>query len=66
MDTGPRPIAFREPTPLLALPALGTEGGLEGVERRLEASQLGFQEAVMKQIQKPHLPNDLGSKKSTN
>ena len=51
MDTGPKPLAFREPTPLLALPAPGTVGGLEGVERRLEASQLGFIEAIMKQIQ---------------
>ena len=47
----PKPLAVREPPPLLALPAPGAEGGLGEVERRLEASQLGFQEAVMKQIQ---------------
>ena len=32
MDTGPKPLTFREPTPLLALPVPGTEGRLEGVE----------------------------------
>jgi hypothetical protein len=50
-ESGPKPLAAREPPPLLALPAPELEGGLGEVERRLEASQQGFQEAVMKQIQ---------------
>ena len=50
-ESGPQPLAVREPPPLLALPASEVEGGLGEVEMRLEASQLGFQEAVMKQMQ---------------
>ena len=51
IDSGPRPLAVREPTPLLALPAPRADPQLEEVERRLEASQQEFQEAVMKQMQ---------------
>ena len=42
VDTGPRPFAVREPTPLLALPAPRADPHLEEVERRLGASQLEF------------------------
>ena len=50
-DSGPRPLAMREPTPLLALPAPRVDPHLEDVKGRLGASQLGFQEAMMKQMQ---------------
>ena len=51
VDTGPRLLAVREPTPLLALPALRVDPYLKEVERRLNASQLEFQEAMIKQMQ---------------
>jgi hypothetical protein len=51
VDTGSRPLAVREPTLFLALPALRMDPHLEEVERRLGASQLGFQEAMIKQMQ---------------
>ena len=44
---------MREPAPLLALPAPHADTHLEEVEKRLGASQLGFQEAMMKQMQSP-------------
>ena len=50
-ELGPKSLAIKEPPPLLALSALELEGNLGEVERMLEASQPGFQEAVMKQIQ---------------
>ena len=50
-DSGPRPLAVREPVPLLALLAPYADPQLKDVKRRLEASQLGFQEAIMKQMQ---------------
>ena len=51
VDTGPRPLAIREPTPLLALRAPRADPHLEKVERILYASQLGFQETMIKQMQ---------------
>ena len=42
VDTGPRPLAVREPAPLLALPAPRADHHLDEVDRRLDASQLGF------------------------
>ena len=51
VDTGPRPLAVREPAPLLALLAPRADPHLEEVERRLGASQLGFQQAMIKQMQ---------------
>ena len=48
VDTSPGPLAVREPAPLLALPAPRADPHLEEVERRLGASQLGFQEAMIK------------------
>ena len=51
VDTGPRSSAVREPAPLLALPAPIVDPYLDEVERRLVASQLGFQEAMIKQMQ---------------
>ena len=51
VDMGPRPLAVREPAPLLALPAPRADPHLEEVERRLGVSQLGFQEAIIKQMQ---------------
>ena len=51
VDMGPRPLAVTEPAPLLALPALRADLYLKEVERRLGASQLGFQEAMIKHMQ---------------
>ena len=51
IDAGPRPLAVREPAPLLALPAARVDPHLEEVEKKLGASQLGFQEAMIKQMQ---------------
>lgn len=50
-DSGPRPLEVREPTPLLALSTPRVDPHFEDVERRLGASQLGFQEAMIKQMQ---------------
>ena len=52
VDTGARPLAVRKPAPLLALPAPRMDPHLEEVERTLDASQLGFQEAMIKQMQR--------------
>lgn len=46
-----QPLAVREPTPLLALHAPTIEHKVEDIEKMLKASQLGFHEAMMKQIQ---------------
>ena len=43
--------AVGEPAPLLALPAPRVDSHLEEVERRLGTSQLGFQEAMITQMQ---------------
>ena len=51
IEAGPRPLAVRGPAPLLALPAPRVDPYLEEVEKRLDASQLGFQEAMIKQMQ---------------
>ena len=51
VDTDPRPLAVREPTPLLILPASRADFHIEEVERMLDASQLEFQEAMIKQMQ---------------
>ena len=48
IDVGPRLLAVREPIPLLALPAPKVDPHLEEEERRLGASQLEFQEAMIK------------------
>ena len=48
-DLGPRPLAVWEHAPLLALLALRVDPHLEEVERNLGASQLGYQEAMIKQ-----------------
>ena len=49
--TGPRPLVVKGPRPLLALPAPRADPHLEEVEKILDASQLGFQEAMVKQMQ---------------
>ena len=51
VDTGPRPLAVREPVPLLVLPAPRVDPHLDEVERRLGANQLEFQKAMIKQMQ---------------
>ena len=51
IDSGPWPLAVREPEPLLALPAPRVYPHLKEVERRLGASHLGFKEAMIKQMQ---------------
>ena len=51
VDTGPCLLAVREPAPLLALSAPRSDPHLEEVEKRLGASQLGFQESMIKQMQ---------------
>ena len=50
VDTGARLLAVREPAPLLTLPAPRANPHLEEVERRLGASRLRFQEAMIKQM----------------
>ena len=51
IDVGPRPLAVREPTTFLALPAPKVDTHIEEVEKMLGASQLGFQKAMFKQMQ---------------
>lgn len=51
-DAGPRPSTVRQPVSLLALPAPRVDPHIEEVERRLGASYLGFQEAMIKQMQR--------------
>ena len=51
IDSGPRPLALKDLMPFLALPAPRVDPELEEVERRFGASQLGFQEAVINQMQ---------------
>ena len=51
MLSKPCPLAVREPIPLLALPILRVDPHLEEVEKRLGATQLKFQEAMIKQMQ---------------
>lgn len=50
-DLSSRPLALKEPVPLLLLPAPYEDPQLEDVERRLGARQIGFQETMMNQIQ---------------
>ena len=50
IDSGPKPLVVRQLAPLLALPTPRADIHLEEVEKKLGASQLGFQEAMMKQI----------------
>ena len=47
-DLGPQPLVMRELPPLLALLAHRVDLHLEEVERRLDASQFGFREAMIK------------------
>lgn len=51
IEAGSRPLAVKNPEPLLVLPARRVDPQIEEVERRLGASQVGFQEAMMKQLQ---------------
>ena len=51
IESGPRPLAVREPVPLLALPATRVDPHFEEVEKRLDATQLGFHETTIKQMQ---------------
>ena len=51
IDMGPRPLAVRQPAPPLALPAPRADLHLAEVERIMGASQLGFQKAMIKQMQ---------------
>ena len=48
IEPAPRPLAVRKPVPLLALPAPRVDPHHEEVEKRLDATQLGFQEAMIK------------------
>ena len=50
-ETDPCHSAVRKPVPLLALSAPRVDSHLEEVKRRLGASQLGFLEAMIKQMQ---------------
>ena len=43
IESGPLPLAVREPIPLLALPAPRTDPQIEDVKKRLGATQLRFQ-----------------------
>ena len=51
IESGPLPLAVREPIPLSALPTPRVDPHIEEVEKRLGATQLRFQEAMMKQLQ---------------
>ena len=51
VDTGPLPLAVRTFEPMLALPAPRIDPQIEKIEKRLGASQEGFQDAMMKQMQ---------------
>ena len=51
VDTRPFPLAVTAPKPMLALPAPGVDPQIEEIEKRLGASQEGFQDAIMKQMQ---------------
>ena len=51
VDTGPMPLAGWTPEPLLALAAPRTDPQIEEIEKKLGASQEGFQDAMMKQMQ---------------
>ena len=48
----PRPLVVRAPEPMLALPAPGVGPQIEEIEKMLGASQEGFQDAIMKQMQR--------------
>ena len=50
VDTGPLPLAVRTSGLLVALPAPRTNPQIEEIEKRLGASQEGFQDAMMKQM----------------
>ena len=50
IEAVPLSLAVREPIPLLALPAPRVDPQIEKVEQRLCATQLGFQDAMMKQF----------------
>ena len=66
VDIGPLPLAVRIPEPLLALLAPRIDLQIEEIEKRLGASQEGFQEAMMKQMQSltDHLPLIIRSQQS--
>jgi hypothetical protein len=51
INAGPCPLAVRKSAALLALPAPRVDTHVEEVERRLGADQMGFQEAMIKQMQ---------------
>ena len=51
VDTGPLLLAVRAPKPMLAFPAPKIDPQIEEIEKRLGASQEGFQDATMKQMQ---------------
>ena len=51
IESGLFPLAVRKPIPFLALPAPRVDPHIEEVEKRLGATQIGFQEAMMKQFQ---------------
>ena len=51
VNTGPHPLAVRDLEPILALLAPRIDPQIEEIEKRLGASQEGFQDAVMKQMQ---------------
>ena len=47
----PLPLAVKDSIPMLALPAPRRDPQIEEVEQRLGATQLGFQEAMLRQFQ---------------
>ena len=51
INVGQRPLSIRKSAPLLALPASRVDPHLVEVKRMLGASQLEFQEAMIKQMQ---------------
>ena len=51
VNTRPRPLAAKDPEPMLALPTPKIDTQVEEIEKRLGASQEGFHDAIMKQMQ---------------
>ena len=51
IEAGPLPLAVIEPMPLLALAVPRVDPHIEEVKKKLDVTQLEFQEAMMKQFQ---------------
>ena len=57
IEAVPLPLAVKDHIPMLTLPAPRTDPQIEEVEQRLGATQLEFQEAMLKQISESYGSN---------